>query len=307
MTSRREFLGAAGMVAASAAVNATVSRTARAASPAPAAPWFRISLAEWSLNRALFGNKMTNLDFPVAARRDYGIDVVEYVNQFFMDKAEDKAYLAELKKRCDDNGVKSGLIMCDREGALGDADTAARTRAVESHYKWVTAAAYLGCHSIRVNAQSSGTFGAQADYAIDGLRRLSEFGAQHGLNVIVENHGGLSSNGKWLSAVIDQVGLPNCGTLPDFGNFNVARDKPYDRYTGVRELMPFAKGVSAKSYAFDAQGNETTIDYARIMRIVKDAGYRGYVGVEFEGRNMEEPDGIRATRKLLERVREQLA
>ena len=306
MTSRRKFLGVAGAMAASAAMNPAVSLAAQSAA-ATKAPWFRISLAEWSFNRALFGNKMTNLDFPVTARRDFGIDVVEYVNQFFMDKAEDKTYLTELRKRCEDNGVKSGLIMCDREGALGDADAAARTKAVENHYKWVTAAAFLGCHSIRVNAQSSGAFGAQADFAIDGLRRLAEFGAQHGLNVIVENHGGLSSNGKWLTAVIDQVGLPNCGTLPDFGNFNIAKDKAYDRYTGVREMMPFAKGVSAKSYAFDAQGNETTIDYARMMGIVKDAGYRGYVGIEFEGRNMEEIDGIRATKKLLERVRDQLA
>ena len=306
MTSRRKFLGVAGAMAASAAMNPAVSLAAQSTA-ATKAPWFRISLAEWSFNRALFGNKMTNLDFPVTARRDFGIDVVEYVNQFFMDKAEDKAYLTELRKRCEDNGVKSGLIMCDREGALGDADAAARTKAVENHYKWVTAAAFLGCHSIRVNAQSSGAFGAQADFAIDGLRRLAEFGAQHGLNVIVENHGGLSSNGKWLTAVIDQVGLPNCGTLPDFGNFNIAKDKAYDRYTGVREMMPFAKGVSAKSYAFDAQGNETTIDYARMMGIVKEAGYRGYVGIEFEGRNMEEIDGIRATKKLLERVRDQLA
>jgi sugar phosphate isomerase/epimerase len=269
-------------------------------------PWFRISLAEWSFNRSLFGKQMTNLDFPVLARKDYGIEVVEYVNQFFMDKAEDKAYLAELRTRCDDNGVKSGLIMCDREGALGDPDPAARTKTVENHYKWVTAAAYLGCHSIRVNAQSSGSFGAQLDFATDGLRRLAEFGAQHNINVIVENHGGLSSNGKWLSSVIDQVGLPNCGTLPDFGNFNIAKDKPYDRYLGVAELMPFAKGVSAKSYGFDARGNETTIDYLRIMRIVRDAGYRGYVGIEFEGRDLSETDGIRATKKLLERVRDQL-
>ena len=189
MTSRRKFLGVAGAMAASAAMNPAVSLAAQSAA-ATKAPWFRISLAEWSFNRALFGNKMTNLDFPVTARRDFGIDVVEYVNQFFMDKAEDKAYLTELRKRCEDNGVKSGLIMCDREGALGDADAAARTKAVENHYKWVTAAAFLGCHSIRVNAQSSGAFGAQADFAIDGLRRLAEFGAQHGLNVIVENHGG---------------------------------------------------------------------------------------------------------------------
>jgi L-ribulose-5-phosphate 3-epimerase len=295
MSNRREFLGLAALAMA-APVLAAQSKE----------PWFRISLAEWSLNRTLFGNKMTNLDFPSVARKDFGIDVVEYVNQFFMDKAEDKTYLADLKQRCDDNGVKSGLIMCDREGALGDADPAARTKAVENHYKWVTAAAYLGCHSIRVNAQSSGSFGAQLDFATDGLRRLSEFGAQHGINVIVENHGGNSSHGKWLASVIEQVGLPNCGTLPDFGNFNIAQGKPYDRYLGTTELMPFAKGVSAKSYAFDEQGNETTIDYLRILRIVRDAGYRGYVGVEFEGRGMEEADGIRATKKLLERVRDQL-
>ncbi len=295
MMNRREILGLAALAVAAPALAAQSKE-----------PWFRISLAEWSLNRTLFGNKMTNLDFPVMARKDFGIDVVEYVNQFFMDKAEDKTYLADLKQRCSDNGVKSGLIMCDREGALGDADAAARTKAVENHYKWVTAAAFLGCHSIRVNAQSSGAFGAQLDYAIDGLRRLSEFGAQHGINVIVENHGGNSSHGKWLASVIEQVGLPNCGTLPDFGNFNIAQGKPYDRYLGVTELLPFAKGVSAKSYAFDDKGNETTIDYLRMMRIVRDAGYRGYVGVEFEGRGMEEADGIRATKKLLERVRDQL-
>src|SRR6187399_372984 len=195
MTSRRKFLGVAGAMAASAAMNPAVSLAAQSAA-ATKAPWFHISLAEWSFNRSLFANKITNLDFPVMARRDFNIDVVEYVNQFWMDKAEDKAYLAELKKRCDDNGVKSGLIMCDREGALGDADAAARTKAVENHYKWVNAAAYLGCHSIRVNAQSSGTFGAQLDYATDGLRRLSEFAKQHNINVVVENHGGLSSNGK---------------------------------------------------------------------------------------------------------------
>lgn len=304
MTSRRDFLGMAGLAAGAGLLTNSAVAPARAAA---ASPWFGISLAEWSFNRSLFGNKMTNLDFPVVARRDYGIDVVEYVNQFWMDKAGDQAYLAELKKRCDDNGVKSGLIMCDREGALGDADAAARTKAVENHYKWVTAAKYLGCHSIRVNAQSSGPWGAQLDYAADGLRRLGEFAAPHGLNVIVENHGASSSHGKWLALVMEQVGMPNVGTLPDFGNFTIAPGKLYDRYLGVTELMPFARGVSAKSYAFDAGGNETTIDYLKIMRIVRDAGYRGYVGIEFEGRGISEEEGIRATMKLLEKVRQELA
>jgi sugar phosphate isomerase/epimerase len=312
MTDRRSFIGMAGLAAGAAMVGKLASAPTRAAAPATPAklPWFQISLAEWSFNRTLraANSKMTNLDFPVVARRDFGIDSVEYVNQFWMDKATDKTYLAELKKRCDDNGVKSGLIMCDNEGALGDADPAKRTTAVENHYKWVNAAAYLGCHSIRVNAQSSGSWGAQIDHAVDGLRRLAQFAAQNGgLNVIVENHGGTSSHGKWLALVIEQVGLPNMGTLPDFGNFNIGQGKAYDRYLGTTELMPFAKGVSAKSYAFDAAGNETTIDYKRMMTIVRDAGYRGYVGIEFEGRNMEEVDGIRATLKLLEKVRTELA
>ena len=308
MTSRRQLLGVAAAVAAATAfANRIVTAAAPAASAPGATPLYRISLAEWSFYRTLFANKMTNLDFPVVARQEFGIDVVEYVNVFFMDKAQDQAYLAELKKRCDDNGVKSGLIMCDREGALGDADPAARTKAVENHYKWVTAAKYLGCHSIRVNAQSSGSYGAQIDCAVDGLRRLSEFGAQHGINVIVENHGGWSSHGKWLASVIEQVGLPNCGTLPDFGNFRITPEKNYDRYLGTQELMPWAKGVSAKSYAFDDAGNETTIDYHRILKIVTDAGYRGYVGIEYEGKDPDDRKGVRQTKALLERVRRSLA
>lgn len=224
-----------------------------------------------------------------------------------MDKAEDRAWLGELKRRCEDAGVASVILMCDREGDLGDPDPSARTRAVENHYKWADAAAFLGCHSIRVNARSSGSYEAQRDYAIDGLRRLAEAGAERGLNVIVENHGGLSSNGRWLAEVIDGVGLPNCGTLPDFGNFVIAPGEEYDRYRGVMELMPYAKGVSAKSYGFDASGNEVRTDYRRMMRIVLDAGYRGHVGIEWEGAEPSEVDGIRLTKALLERLREELA
>jgi len=193
--------------------------------------------------------------------------------------------------------VKSLLIMIDGEGNLGDPDEAKRKLAVENHYRWVEAAKFLGCHSIRVNAASKGEYEEQLKLAADGLRRLSEFGAKHGLNVIVENHGGLSSNGKWLASVIKTVDLPNCGTLPDFGNFGA-----YDRYEGVRETMPFAKGVSAKSHDFDDEGNETKTDYFKMMKIVLDAGYKGYVGIEYEGSKLDEPAGIRATKKLLERV-----
>lgn len=270
---------------------------------------FSVSLAQWSLNRRHFSGGLDALDFPIFTKSTFGITAVEYVNQFFMDKAEDRQWLTELKLRCDTEGVRSLLIMCDREGNLGDPDDAARAQAVENHYKWVEAAEFLGCHSIRVNAGSSGTWDEQRALAVDGLRRLSEFGADHGVNVIVENHGGLSSNGQWLAEVISGVGLPNCGTLPDFGNFFITREPPdeYDRYRGVEELMPFAKGVSAKSYGFDADGNETTIDYRRMLGIVLDAGYRGHIGVEWEGQEPGDIDGIRLTQSLLERIRDETA
>ena len=271
-------------------------------------PLFKLSLAEWSLNKALFGKKLDHLDFPKTARQEYGIDAIELVNQFFMDKAKDLAYLAEFKKRADGEGVRVLLIMCDDEGALGDPDEAKRKQAVENHYKWAEAAKFFGCHSIRVNAETraAGSFEAQQERAADGLRRLSGFGAKLGLNVIVENHGGLSSNGAWLAGVMRKVNLPNCGTLPDFGNFELGGGKEYDRYKGVAEMMPFAKAVSAKSHDFDAAGNETHTDYRRMLKIVLDAGYHGHLGIEYEGDKISEPDGIRATKRLLERVRDEM-
>jgi sugar phosphate isomerase/epimerase len=273
--------------------------------------FFKISLAEWSLHKALWAKEFTNLEFPAMAKNEFGIDGVEYVNQFFKDKAEDEAYLSDLKTRCSDNGVTSILIMCDGEGQLGDLDDARRMTAVENHYKWVTAAKFLGCHSIRVNAGGIGTAEEISGTAIDGLGKLSEFAAKENINVIVENHGGYSSDGQWLSNVIKQIGMDNCGTLPDFGNFCIKRTRDgcadeYDRYKGMEELMPFAKGVSAKSNVFDEAGNEVNIDYKRILQIVKNAGYKGYIGVEYEGNELSEPEGIMATKRLLEKIGKEL-
>ena len=307
---RRDFLAATS--AAAALTLASPATNAFGAIKAPdEEPPFKISLAQWSLNRELKSGKMDNLEFAKAAK-DLGMDAVEYVNQFFKDKAEDTDYLDQMKKRCDDNGVKSLLIMVDGEGQLGNPDEAARKKAVENHHQWVTAAKYLGCHSIRVNAASGGSYQEQVERAADGLRQLSEFAAGHDINVIVENHGGLSSNGQWLAQVIRKVDLDNCGTLPDFGNFWIERPGNgkeglyYDRYLGMAALMPFAKAVSAKSMEFDADGNETSMDYSKIMKIVHDSGYRGYVGIEFEGKG-EAKQGIVATRKLLEKCRADLA
>ena len=290
---RRDFLAAtAAAIAAS---------QAWAAEPPAAAPLFRISLAEWSLHRTIFAGKLDNLDFPRAAKQQFGIDAVEYVNQFFKDKAKDAAYLADLAKRAKDEGVTNVLIMCDGLGNLGDPDAAARTKVIENHFPWVEAAKRLGCHSIRVNAGSKGSPEEQQKLVADGLSRLSDYAVQMDMAVIVENHGGLSSNGEWLSGVMKLVNKPNCGTLPDFGNFH-----DYDRYLGVEELLPFAKGVSAKSHEFDADGNEVRTDYRRMLRMVVAAGYRGWVGIEYEGNALPEAEGILATKKLLEKVRSEL-
>ena len=267
-----------------------------------AAPPFRISLAQWSFHKALFAKQMDHLDFARVARRDYGIEAIEYVNSFFKDKAADASYLAEMNKRAKDEGVYQHLIMIDGEGALGDPDDAKRAKAVENHRKWLDAAKTLGCATIRVNAQSSGTPDEQERLAADGLRRLVEIAAPLKLNVIVENHGGLSSHGDWLVRVMKRVDHPRIGTLPDFGNFY-----EYDRYQAVGEMMPYAKAVSAKSHDFDAAGNETGIDYKRMMQIVLRAKFRSWVGIEYEGTVLPEPDGVKATLRLLQRMQAELA
>lgn len=335
-THRRDFLkqmavysiGASALPSILAACNAgnssasardTTTKTATAATTAnQKSLFFKISLAEWSFHESLFSGKLSHLDFPLKAKRDFGIEAVEYVNQFFKDKANDKAYLADLKKRCSDNGVRSVLIMCDGEGEMGDADVKKRIQAVENHYKWVEAAAYLGCHAIRVNAGGEGKPEEVAKAVEESLTKLSEFGSQHNISVIVENHGGISSNGKWLANVMKTVNRPNCGTLPDFGNFCLKRSQPvkntqpacleeYDRYEGVAELLPFAKGVSAKTHEFDERGNCVETDYMRMMKLVKDAGYTGHVGIEYEGDTLSEDDGVRKTLELLKRVGAELS
>jgi sugar phosphate isomerase/epimerase len=296
---RRDYDGRVAGLAVGAAAGETRAQKAE--------PWVEISLAEWSFHRALFAGTMDHLEFAKTAKHQFGIDAVEYVNQFFKDRATDRGYLAEMKRRCSDLGVRSHLIMCDGEGELGDADPKRRTTAVENHYKWVEAARFLGCFAIRVNAASTGTYEEQLERAADGLHRLASFGGQHGIAVIVENHGGLSSNGQWLAALMRKVNLPTCGTLPDFGNFDLGEGRTYDAFQGTAELMPFAKAVSAKALDFDAAGNETTIDYRRMLRIVRDAGFRSYVGIEYSGDRLPEAEGVRATKGLLEKVRSELA
>ena len=291
-------------------------------------PDFKISLAEWSLHRSYFGNSINDwaefskllqedpdsvlqgdmdpFDFPKVAA-GYEIDCIELVNTFYYGKAKDMDYWQRFKQNCDDAGVTVGLIMCDALGNLGDSDPEARDAAVENHKPWVDVAAYLGAKTIRVNAAGEGTPEEVAAAAADGLRKLGEYAADKGVNVVVENHGGYSSNAKWVVGVMEQVDMDNVGTLPDFGNFCIESDstgciKEYDKYLGMEELMPYAKGVSAKSHEFDADGNEVDSNFLQLMTIVKDSGYRGYVGIEYEGTTLSEVDGIMATKALLQKV-----
>jgi sugar phosphate isomerase/epimerase len=258
---------------------------------------FKISLAEWSFYRSIGKGVITNLDFPRIAKTKYNLDAVEYVSTFFKGKAEDMGYLTSLKDSCTKYGVKSLLIMVDGEGNLADTSAVMRQKAIENHYKWVKAAQFLGCHSIRVNAAGRGTMGQMQAAAIDGLTKLSDFASKYNVNVIVENHGGNSSIGKWLAEIMKTVNRPNCGTLPDLGNFY-----EYDRYAGVKEMMPYAKGVSGKTHDFDQDGNETVIDYTKMMKIISDSGYKGYIDVEYEGNKLNEDEGIKASIALITKV-----
>jgi sugar phosphate isomerase/epimerase len=271
---------------------------------------FSYSLAQWSLHRALEDKTLDPLDFASKAK-ELGFTGIEYVSSFYAEKVLDTMYMAELKKRAEQNNIQSLIIMVDGEGDLAVMDEQKRNEAVENHYKWVDAAGFLGCHSIRVNLFGTGTETEMADASVLALKKLSVYGKQKNINIIVENHGGQSSHGVWLKSVISRVNMPNCGTLPDFGNFCLQREnnerwntpctKEYDRYKGIKELIPYAKGVSAKSYGFDASGNETTIDYALMAEIVKASDFQGFVGVEWEGNDISEEEGIKKTLELVKK------
>lgn len=309
MLDRRAFVArSSGLLAGLCLPTALPAAMARAG-----APPFGISLAQWSLHRTFFRGEIHPLDFPAVARRTYGIDAVEYVNAFFLRNGE---FTKELKRRADGEGVRSLLIMIDDEGRLGDPDASLRKDAIDRHRRWVDTAKALGCHSIRVNARSAGSAEEQMRLVADGLRRLAEHAAPQAIDVIVENHGGHSSHGEWVAGLMKMAGHPRVGTLPDFGNWRQtewggpdgnASAAEFDRYRGVELMMPFAKGVSAKSHDFDAAGNETRTDFERMLRIVRQHGYTGHVGIEYEGDRLSEKDGIVATKRLLERVRDRLA
>lgn len=262
---------------------------------------YPISLAQWSLHRTIRSGELDPLDFARMTREEWDLGGVEYVNTFFKDKVSDESYLSDLKKRADDHGVKSLLIMIDNEGHMGAEDGQELKSTIENHRRWLEAAKRLGCHSIRVNAQSEGTPDEQRDRCLRGFNLLMPHAEELEINVTIENHGGLSSNGAWLASLVERVGHPRLGTLPDFGNFILDWDtrETYDRYQGMTELMPYALALSAKSNDFDDAGEEIHSDFSKMLSIARNADYDGWVGIEYEGEELSERDGITATKDLL--------
>lgn len=278
---------------------------------------FELSLAEWSLHRSIRAGKMDHLDFPLIAKKTYGISAVEYVNGLFggtkmdfKEAAKNSTYLNELLKRSKDAGVFNHLLMVDDEGSLAVPEDIERLKAVDDHKKWIEAAKLLGCLTVRVNLHGDGAPDAKKVASIDSLSRLGDFAKTMQINIVTENHGHESSNGAWVADVMKQVNKPNVGTLPDFGNWCLSDDwgdtqgeckDYYDRYQGIKEVLPYAKGVSAKTYDFDSNGEQPKMDYKRLIGLVKDSGFKGYIGIEFEGNNQTEDEGIRKTKLLLEK------
>ena len=270
----------------------------------------KISLAQWSLNKAIKSGELSPLDFAKKAR-SFDIDAIEYVSGLYTNHTDTLKKISmqklskELLKRSDDYGIDNVLIMIDSQGSLASSNKKERLKAIDNHKKWIDFSYEIGCETMRVNLSGETKLGRWTENSIKSLTELSDYNKN--INVVVENHGGLSSNGKYLSNVMSKVNIDNCGTLPDFGNFCIdgsprACNEWYDIYKGVEELMPYAHAVSAKSYDFDDSGNETKIDYSKMIDIVKKAGYKGYIGIEYEGSRMSEDDGIIATKKLLEKL-----
>ncbi|MBS1598858.1 MAG: TIM barrel protein [Bacteroidetes bacterium] len=325
MKSRRAFIKSAAMGAAGVGIASSLPSFLQAE---PKALFFKMAISQFSLASQFWMKKLDPLDFPAKAKNEFGIPGLDYCSMFFADKAKDQKYLAELKKRASDVGAYNLRIMIDGEGVLGDLDNTVRTKAIENHYKWMDAAAALGCPMIRVNVEGDGKPEDVAKASVDSLGRLIEYGSKQNVDVIVENHIGISCNGAWLAGVMKQVNSPHCGTLADFGNFCVNRTKPeaqtidaymktkcleeYDRYKGIAELMPYAKGIHAKTHIFDANGNDTETDFMRMFKIIKDSGFTGWCSIEYEGgvmrmykkddKYLDDDQGVMATKKLVEKV-----
>jgi len=268
----------------------------------------QISLAQWSLHKSFNDGTLNPVDFAAIAMEKYGIHAVEYVNNFYRDRVADETFWNQMKSRSSDAGVKNWVMMVDDEGDLGTADKNERLQSVENHYKWIHAANLLGCRTMRVNAFGDPDREVYRASIMDAMATLADYAAQSELNIVIENHGLFSSDAELIAGIIKEVNRPNFGSLPDFGNWCLSAkwgttqgecDEAYNRYKGVAEMLPYAKAVSAKSYNFNERGEDTKIDYYRMMKMVKESDYNGFTGIEYEGEEKSEHEGILLTKDLM--------
>ena len=295
---RREFIrdiAVAGSAALAAVGTAAPLNSAGTQAGGQGERKFKISLAAWSLHKT-FGRTWYNLDLPRICREDFGLDGLEFVSIFF--DLPSYQYLRELKRRAEHNGVNMLMIMVDSEGDMSHPDRKERVQAATNHRKWLDIAHFLGCRSIRCNFgyNQVGTPDERVDRAAESFNRLLEYSGGSGLNILIENHGGVSSMPDKLISLMKKIDNPRFGTLPDFGNFTEV-----DKYEGVKALLPYAGAVSAKCYDFEPDGSHKPYDLDRMMEIVLASGYRGYVGIEFEGLYQDEWEGVLACKQILER------
>ena len=326
-SSRRKFIKTSALSLAGLGVASATPALLRAEKTRSGLP-FKLALSQFSLASQFWSKKLDPLDFPQKSIKTFGIPGLDYCSMFFADKAKDAAFLGELKKRALDNGCYNLRIMVDAEGVLGDLNKEVRTKAIENHHKWIDAAAMLGCPMIRVNVEGEGDPKEVSKAAMESLNALLDYGGKSNIDVIVENHVGISCNGGWLASLMKEMKNPHCGTLADFGNFCVNRTKPptndiagwmqtkcleeYDRYKGIQELIPYAKGVHAKTHLFDPNGNDLETDFAKMFKIINDSGFKGWVSIEYEGgllkmfgkddKYLDDDAGVLATKKLIEKV-----
>jgi len=301
---RRTFIRSSIIGASALAATPLIARTAQQKA-------LQISLAQWSLHRSFNDGILDPVDFASIAREKYKIDAVEFVNGFYHDKATDEMFWNKMKARSADAGVKNLVLMVDDEGDLGSASEKKRLESVENHYKWVHAAKLMGCHTMRVNAFGDADREIFRMAIMDAMSRLADYAAKSGINIVIENHGLFSSDAALIAEIIKEVNRPNFGSFPDFGNWCLSAkwgttqgdcDKVYDRYQGVAELLPYAKALSAKSYNFNEEGEDTKIDYYKMMKIVKESDYNGYIGIEYEGMEKSEHEGILITKELMKKA-----
>jgi L-ribulose-5-phosphate 3-epimerase len=270
MQSRRDLLGGAAAAAMAAFLTGTHSTHAAPASD-------EISLAAWSLVRSFRNGKWKLVDLPRICRENLGIGALEFVNQFFENPV--LQYLQTVKRAGKQYEVKFVRIMVDGEGEMAAVEKKDRLASARAHRKWVDIAYELGCADIRCNMRG-GTPDWKNDKdlvkrAAEAFNDLLEYARPANIDILIENHGGASSDPDTLVAVMKAVNNPHFGTLPDYGNVNLGDD----RYEVMRKILPYAKGVSVKA-AWTADGNNVFGDLEKLIKITQESGFHGFWGIE---------------------------